>query len=78
MSKSKINVTIAGKATVQPRRPQFPPTEIRPTAAAFFLIFDCAAVEPSLTNPKSNTYKTPFHSGTGPVHLYTCKHFLNN
>jgi hypothetical protein len=67
---SNINTTIAENVTVQPCRPPVPPTEIRPTAAAFFLDFACTTVDPSLTDPKSYTYETTSHGYTGPVHLY--------
>jgi hypothetical protein len=38
----------------------------------FFLVFAGETVEPSLTNPKSITYKMSPHSYTEPVHLYRC------
>jgi hypothetical protein len=66
---SKINVTIPANAAAQPCRSLSTPKAAGRTAGAFFLIFDCAAVESSLTNPKSNTYKRPPHSHTEPVLL---------
>jgi hypothetical protein len=67
MSKSKINVTIAGNTGVQPSRPLAPPKAIGRTAGAFFLVFDCANVEPSLTDKESNTYKKLPHGDTCAV-----------
>jgi hypothetical protein len=67
MSKSKIDVTIAGKAPVQPCRSLAMPNDFGPIAAVFFLVFDCAAVETSLTNAQSNTYKSPAHLDTQSV-----------
>jgi hypothetical protein len=47
---SKINVTITGKMATQARTTPAKPAQIGPAAAVFFLIFDCATVELSLTN----------------------------
>jgi hypothetical protein len=69
MSKNKINVTIAAKATVQPCGSQVKPREIHPTAGAFFLIFGCESVELSLTNPESKPYKRPTHGNTQSVNM---------
>jgi hypothetical protein len=54
---SSINVTIAANSA----------DSANSSSPVFFLIFDCANVEPSLTNPKSNTYKISTHFVTGTV-----------
>jgi hypothetical protein len=54
---SNINTTIAANTA----------NSANPASPAFFLIFDCATVELSLTNPKSNIYKTPPHAVTRAV-----------
>jgi hypothetical protein len=69
MSKSRIYVTIPANSATKPRPEPATPAQIGPIAAAFFLIFDCATVEPSLTNKESNTYKRLAHSITQTVHL---------
>jgi hypothetical protein len=65
----KINVTIPAKSPAQPCHSLTTPKAIGRTAGAFFLIFDCEIVEPSLTNPKSITYRRPPHSITQTVNL---------
>jgi hypothetical protein len=52
-----INTTIAAKSA----------NSANPANPAFFLIFDCATVETSLTNPKSTTYQRPPHTLTWTV-----------
>ena len=81
---SSINVTIPGDAVSHPchlGRPaanaSFSLISLKTKdniqiGAAFFLAFACTTVELSLTDAKSKTYKSPSHSHTGPVHLYTC------
>jgi hypothetical protein len=54
---SNINTTIAAKSA----------SSASPASPAFFLIFDCANVEPLLNNPKSNTYQSPLHAVTRAV-----------
>jgi hypothetical protein len=57
---SNINTTIAAN-------PANSASSANPASPAFFLIFDCANVEPSLTNPKSNTSKSTTHFFTRTV-----------
>jgi hypothetical protein len=72
MSKSKINVTIAANSSRNANSATPANAANSAVRGAFFLAFACETVEPSLTNAKSITYKTPSHSYTGPVHLYAC------
>jgi hypothetical protein len=65
---SKLNVTIPVDSAAQPRIAPAKPAQIGPTAGVFF-IFDCETVEPSLTNPKSDTYKSPTHRNPQSVNL---------
>jgi hypothetical protein len=74
---SKIYVTITADSAAKPRPVPTKPAQIDLIVGSFFLIFDCAAVEPSLTNTESNTYKTPRHILTRAVHLYRCGASLN-
>jgi hypothetical protein len=57
---SNKNLTIAASSANSAN----PANSARPV---FFLIFDCGAVKPSLTNPKSNTYKSTIHFDTQSV-----------
>jgi hypothetical protein len=54
---SNINLTIAANSA----------NLANPASPVFFLIFDCANVEPSLTNKESNTYKSTIHFDTQSV-----------
>lgn len=64
---SNINTTILANSPAQPRPALAMSDDFGPVAAAFFLIFDCEIVRPSLTNPESNTYKRSLHGITQTV-----------
>jgi hypothetical protein len=59
MSKSKINVIIAGNTGAQPCRSLATPNDFGPIAAAFFLVFDCANVETSAGGPSPGEISKP-------------------
>jgi hypothetical protein len=64
---SKINVTTPANSASNANSASPANTANSAVLGAFFLIFGCAKVKPSLTNQKSNTYKTPLHIDTRAV-----------